>query len=142
MRYKIHKMNLNKQAIVAIFLLSFFSTRELFAAVSESLAVKAIMGEARGEAYIGKVAIGESIRNRGHLKGVYGLNAKFSEPKWVWDSATRAWHESAHTNLTKNADHWFSEEDMKKLSKNPPRWFKRLEPTVKIGRHSFYRRKK
>lgn len=71
-------------------------------------AVKCIMGEARGEGYESMVAHGEAIRNRGTLKGVYGCNAKFSEPDWVWAKARKAWHESAYTNITNGADHWGS----------------------------------
>src|SRR3990167_2373542 len=65
------------------------------AAVPEAEAVHAIMGEARGESYAGKLALAEAIRNRGHLGGVYGVNVPMAKlvrekPK-TWDDARRAW---------------------------------------------------
>ena len=48
-------------------------------AYTDAQAIKSIMGEARGEGGMNKelklkamIMVGEGIRNRGHLKGVYG----------------------------------------------------------------------
>ena len=99
--------------------------------------IRAIVGEASGEPYEGMVAVGEAIRNRGHLKGVYGLRATHSdrEPKWVWDRATRAWEASRTSNLTKGATNWEAIETFGK-----PYWTKGMVKTAKVGSHSFYRR--
>ena len=105
-------------------------------AIEETQAVRAIMGEARGESLTGKIAIAEAIRNRGHLKGVYGLKANFQEPERVWNEARKAWKESINSNLVKGADHWEST-DFKK-----PFWAKRMIETATIGKHKFYRVKK
>ncbi len=98
-------------------------------------AIVCIVGEASGESWEGQVAIGEAIRNRGHLKGVYGCTAKrvHSEPKWVWDKAKLCWEASVDTNLTKGADHWHS--DLEK----PAWWEKHGVFTTKIGHHKFYK---
>ena len=108
------------------------------AEVPESLAVRAIMGEARGEPFIGKVALAEAIRNRGHLRGVYGLKVPMSklnkEPAWVWADARRAWEESKKTNLTKGASFWENTDDF-----GMPYWSKGMVMTAKIGRHRFFR---
>lgn len=78
------------------------------AEITDEQAVRCIMGEARGEGYDGMLAHAEAIRNRGHLKGVYGCKAKFSEPEYVWAKARKAWKESEHTATVKGADHWGS----------------------------------
>lgn len=103
-------------------------------------AVRAIMGEARGESYLGKVAIAEAVRARGTLKGVYGFKAKFSEPDRVWDEARRAWEESKKTNLTKGATVWGNKSDVAIFKKT--RWFKSYELTAQIGGHYFFRLKR
>ena len=45
------------------------------APIPDAQAVRAIVGEAAGESFEGKLAIACAIRNRGNLHGVYGLNA-------------------------------------------------------------------
>ena len=81
-------------------------------------------------------AVAEGIRNRGHLKGVYGLKAKHvdREPKWVWKLAEKAWIESQTSNLVKGADHWENTEDF-----GVPYWASSMTETAKIGKHTFYR---
>ena len=69
--------------------------------------IKAAMGEARGEGYQGLLAVCCGIRNRGTLDGVYGFNAEFTEPEWVWDMARKAWTES-ESNRIHTGDHWGS----------------------------------
>lgn len=106
-----------------------------FAEIDRMMAIRAIVGEAEGESYVGKVAIAEAIRNRGTLKGVYGVNSLrlAKSPKWVWKDAEKAWRESAHTNLVNGADHWEST-DFK-----VPSWAKKMTKTATIGKHVFYR---
>lgn len=105
------------------------------AKIDEKQAVRAIVGEAAGEPYVGKVALAEAIRNRGTLKGVYGLNGKHvdKEPSWVWRDARRAWEESAKTNLVKGADHWES------VDFKVPVWAAKMAPVAQYGKHIFYK---
>lgn len=107
------------------------------AQVDSSTAIKAIMGEARGEGFRGMVAVGCAIRNRGHFRGVYGLRDKkiYNEPQWVWDLAKKAWEESAKKDIVDKASHWESV-DFKK-----PYWADSMIVTVKIGKHIFYKPK-
>ena len=112
------------------------------AEVPESLAVRAIIGEASGEGELAMSAHAHAIRNRGHLRGVYGLNARHidTEPTWVWKQASKAWSDSERgSDPTGGADHWFSEDDLRKLNRTRPRWFLNLKRTVKIGTTTFYK---
>ena len=98
-------------------------------------AIHCILGEARGEGYKGMVAVGEALRNRGTVKGVYGCRADFKEPKWVWDLAEKAWRESVKTNLVKGSDHWVG-------TKRDGEWIAKMEKTmtfkVQIANQRFY----
>ena len=106
--------------------------------ISEAQAIRAIVGEASGEGYVGMVAVAEAIRNRGHLRGVYGIKSPHvdKEPKWVFDRARKAWRESEKSNLVKKADHW---ENTKAFGE--PYWAKGMTKTATIGSHTFYRSK-
>lgn len=123
-----------KALLLIILFVSF--TSPAFADVTDRLAVMAIMGEASNQGYEGMVAVGEAIRNRGNLKGVYGVNARHihKEPKWVWDMALRAWKDSERSNLVKGADHW---ENIKAYGK--PYWAKKMIETARIKDHVFYK---
>lgn len=105
-------------------------------AVMPEMAIKAIVGEAAGEPYLGKVALAEAIRNRGNLRGVYGLKRESfisAQPKWVHEQAKKAWKESANSNHVKGASFWEST-DFK-----VPYWAKEMVETAHIGKHKFYR---
>lgn len=56
-------------------------------------AIRAIVGEAANQDDYTMDCIAHAIRNRGTLKGVYGINAKHvdSEPPEVWKRAAEAW---------------------------------------------------
>ena len=99
--------------------------------------VKAIVGEAAGEGYIGMVAVGEAIRNRGALRGVYGLTAKHLPLADIgtWQMAERAWEASKTSNLTNHATHWES------VDFPTPAWVPDMVLTTQIGKHRFYRPK-
>lgn len=97
--------------------------------------VRCIVGEAEDQLFDGQVAVGEAIRNRGSLKGVYGCTAKrtYSASDVVWKRANRAWVRSQYTNLVKGADHWHSDRE-------PEAWWEKYGVfTVKIGSHKFYK---
>lgn len=108
------------------------------AAINEQLAVRALIGEAANQGLIGMTALAEAIRNRGSLRGVFGLSRdRFidSQPKWVHEQARRAWRESARTNLVNGADHWENVEAF-----GVPEWSRQMEKTVKIKDHTFWRK--
>lgn len=105
-----------------------------FAFTSEQ-AERCIVGEAASEGFEGMVAVGEAIRNRMTLKGVYGCKSDLydREPQWVRDKAKDAWEASATSNLVKGADHW---ENVKAFGK--PYWADSMELKATVGNHNFY----
>jgi hypothetical protein len=107
------------------------------AEIPDNLAVRAIIGEAASEGYHGMLAVACGIRNRGTLKGVYGLNAKHvdHEPAWVWDLARKAWAESATKDIVNGSGDWES------IDYPRPYWAKGMIITTRIGKHLFYVRK-
>lgn len=97
--------------------------------------VRAIIGEASAEGYEGMLAVACAIRNRGTLKGVYGLKAKHvdRQPQWVWRMASKAWEESGTRDITQGATHWHNVE-----REGHNYWTRKLRQTVKIGSHTFF----
>ena len=122
--------------IMSIVMILIIMVCEGRAEISESQAVRAIIGEASSEGYEGMLAVAGAIRNRGTLKGVYGLKAKHvdREPKWVWDLAWKAWRASACNDVTCGATHW---ENIKAFGK--PRWAYSMKETYRIKNHVFYK---
>lgn len=135
---------INPQAVFKVILLWFLfgSFTCLFFApflhantIDDVRAVRAIVGEAAGEPYIGKVALAEAIRNRGHLGGVYGYKRTdfiAKQPKKVFEDALKAWEKSKTTNLVNGADHWES------IDFPRPWWAAGAIETARIGKHVFY----
>ena len=131
-------------AIIALFTFSLVGSAS--AATPEDLAVRAILGEARGEGYEGMYAVAHAIRNRGHLKGVYGLKAvqptltglvagKDEISAELFHEASRAWAESENgIDPTHGADHW---ENTRAFG--VPYWAAERQPTAVIGNHAFYK---
>lgn len=116
------------------------ATSQSWAAVKDADAVRAIVGEAENQGYRGMLAVAEGIRNRGHLRGVYGLKRDLSKtPKKrlarLFEQAKKAWEESKNTNLVKGADHW---ENVKRFG--VPSWAPKMNQITVIGDHTFYRR--
>lgn len=105
--------------------------------IPESLAVRAIVGEGAGEGLEGMRCLASAIRNRGTLKGVYGLHAKHikKEPKWVFEQARKAWKESAKIDFVCKASFW----EGKSFSK--PYWAKNMIFVKSEGNQNFYRQK-
>lgn len=105
------------------------------AEINDADAIKAIMGEASNQGFEGMTAIGEAIRNRGSLNGVYGLTARhiYKEPSWVWVQAEKAWKASKTSNLTHGSRHW---ENIRAFG--TPYWAKGHQPVVTIKDHAFY----
>lgn len=105
-------------------------------AFTENDAVRAIIGEASGQGYQGMLAVACAIRNRGTLKGVYGLKAKHvdRQPRWVWVKARKAWKEAKRRDITRGATHWHNVD-----REGENYWTRKLTKTVKINQHQFYR---
>lgn len=82
------------------------------------------------------LAVAAAIRNRGHLRGVYGLKSKLpdSQPAYVWQRASEAWQRSKTNDITRGATHW---ENVKAFGQ--PRWASSLTLTTNIGNHTFYK---
>lgn len=95
--------------------------------------IRACMGEARGEGFQGLLAVSCALRNRGTLKGVYGFNAKFKEPEYVWNMARKAWKESKYKDVTNGATHWES------TNFKVPYWAKDMSVSYRYKKHIFYK---
>lgn len=83
-------------AFIFIFALIFITATPVLADnIPSSKAIKAIIGEAENQGPRGMLAVACAIKNRGTLKGVYGLHAnrvvnhKYSEMTWL--NAQSAW---------------------------------------------------
>ena len=109
--------------------------------LTDKTAILAIIGEAEAESQIGKIAIAEAIRNRGTLKGVYGVKAKRVVNKLYTDNAyllaKSAWFDSLKTDYTKGATGWGNASDIVIFKRQG--WFKNCVITAKIGNHYFYK---
>ena len=83
------------------------------------------------------LAVACGIRNRGTLKGVYGVYAKHinNEPQRIWDMAKKAWKESK-TNRIHTGTHW---ENIKQFGK--PYWVKDMKVVYIYKDHIFYKKK-
>jgi spore germination cell wall hydrolase CwlJ-like protein len=109
--------------------------------IPDSKAIAAIIGEAEGESLQGKIAVAEVIRNRGSLKGIYGVSAprvlkKLYSAQTLAD-ATRAWELSKTSNLTGGAMGWGNAADIRKFKTQ--RWFKKCRVVKQIGNHYFWK---
>ena len=138
-----HKSNLSKAlkdkharrkaGLLSVLILS---SLQSFGSIDNSKAIRAIVGEAANQGRSGMLAVAGAIRNRGSLKGVYGVKnpAADKQPAWVWQRAREAWASSATNDITKSATHW---ENTKAFGR--PYWAKSLTVTTNIGAHTFYR---
>ena len=125
-----------KPKIILIALLAACAHAQASSGIQPHLAKRAIVGEGAGESWPAKLAIASALRNRGTLKGVYGLRAHHieHEPKWVWRHADAAWAESAKHDFAYGCnmfggvidDHYFQH-------------VLHLKPVFTIGNTRFYR---
>ena len=110
--------------------------------------LRAIIGEAEGEPYAGKVALAYALRNRGKMSGVYGHKAISLRSGAFWrgsrrisastvDEARNAWNRAnSYPSLdpTKGAQFW---ENIKAFG--TPYWASSMIKTARIGNHVFYK---
>lgn len=112
-------------------------------AYTDKQAILAIIGEAESEPMQGKIALAETIRHRGTLKGVYGLKAKRVlrqlYTKGTYNEALKAWEASNTSNLTNGATGWGNYNDIQIFKRQG--WFKNCIITKHIGNHYFYKRR-
>lgn len=103
--------------------------------IPDNLAVRSIIGEAGGQSYAEKLGVAAALRNRGTLRGVYGLHSPMvdKQPAWVWRDARKAWSESATNDPTHGASFWESS-DFK-----TPKWAAFMHRTTQIGKTVFYK---
>ena len=104
-------------------------------AIDDEQAIRAIIGEASNQGYKGMLAVAVGIRNRGHLRGVYGVKAKHvdKQPEYVREQATRAWAEAEY-NRIHEGDHW---ENIKAFGK--PYWVESMDKVYEYKDHVFYK---
>lgn len=106
---------------------------------SDEDAILSIIGEAENQGADGMRAVASAIRNRGTLKGVYGLNAprvkskKYS--KEIYAQAKKAWEESAKNDYVKGATHWEGTVFKK------PYWVDSMDEVMTVGQQRFYKEK-
>ena len=134
MKVEIEKLKL----IMAMTLcLCLFPLQALAERTNKEQAIRAIIGEASNQGYHGMLAIAVGIRNRGTLKGVYGVRAKHvdEQPAWVWDRARKAWAESEDNRLH-SGTHW---ENIKAYG--VPYWVKSMNKVYEYKDHIFYMEK-
>lgn len=112
--------------------------------------LRAILGEAEGESYHGKLALAYAINNRGSIRGVYGYNAiilrsdgyyrhnrRLSKKVVVEALKALEWANShPDKDLTFGATSW---ENIKAFK--VPYWASSMTETARIGNHVFYREK-
>jgi hypothetical protein len=100
------------------------------------LAVRAIVGEAANQGERGMLAVAGAIRNRGTLRGVYGVKNPVADrqPAWVWARAEKAWRDSATNDVTHGATHW---ENCRAFG--TPAWARSMTVTATIKDHTFFK---
>jgi hypothetical protein len=132
------KRTVKKWGFFLIFCAALLTCSTCHAKISEEKAVLAIIGEAENQGYEGMLAVAGAIRNRGTLKGVYGLNSprvkKCLYSKETLRLAVLAWVVSEKLDITHGANHW---ENIKAFGK--PKWALCCRETFRYKSHVFYK---
>lgn len=134
--------------LIAVLAYSFMGTAMAKSpGLPEESAIKAILGEAEGESYAGKVALAYALKNRGKLTGVYGHKAiilrsgayfrgdRRLNEKVVKEAQKALQWANSHPfdDPTCGATHW---ENVKAFG--VPYWAKDMLETYRLGNHVFY----
>ena len=114
-----------------------------YAHPENTLYIKAIVGEALPD-YASMYAIACAIRNRGHLRGVYGVHAKHlkTASDELFLKAETAWFASGlkdSEDVVKGATHWLSDYDLKHSKPALIAFRFKMKETAYIGQTHFYR---
>lgn len=109
--------------------------------VASNKAVLAIIGEAENQDYFGMLAVACAIRNRGTLKGVYGLHAKrvlqHKYSQQTYHLAELAWKRSSNIDITNGATGWGNSGDLIEFGKC--KWWTNCKETFRYKAHVFYK---
>lgn len=103
-------------------------------------AVRAMVGECGfRQGFIGMVAVGHAIRNRGTVQGVWGYSApkvvNRQYPSWLYIVAALAWWVSSWSaDITKGATHW---ENL--TLAGIPEWSYVMQQTFQYRDHTFFK---
>ena len=111
-------------------------------------AVRAILGEAEGEPYAGKVALAYALKNRGKLRGVFGHKAIHTQYGAFWRGKRKI--TSATIKEAKNALEWANSHPALDTTFGATHWenvkafgepycAKSMKHTVTIANHKFYK---
>lgn len=132
----------NKSLKILVIFGLFLTNMGVFSSFSQSItdsnAIRTIVGEAGNQGYTGMIAVGNVIRTRKNLNGFYGFKNPIVEkqPKWVWEQAKHAWAESKTNNIVNGATHF---ENVKAFG--TPYWAKDMVKTATIKDHTFFKKK-
>jgi hypothetical protein len=108
--------------------------------ISSSMAVKAVLGEAGGLSAYEQGAICHAIRNRGHLRGVYGLRSTTPRTELERTTGLKTWVFSGlGEDYTKGATHWLSKWDLEHCRPSLIAWRNSMDITLKTKHFTFYK---
>jgi hypothetical protein len=112
--------------------------------------INAVVGEASMAGYQGMLDVACALRNRikdpyhakDPLHQVFGYNAAHNkkETKETWETAKKAWKDSANQDTVNGAIIWGNANDVKIFKRSG--WFKNVELVKTAEGHSFFRIKK
>ena len=125
---------MNKKYFIALCIIALHFTAS--AAISDTDAVRVIIGEAAGQTFQEKLAIVGALRNRAMLTGVRGFrNNRMinAQPVAIWCQARAAWAQSSTNDVTHGATHWESSNFKR------PDWSQSMKITARVGVFVFYR---
>lgn len=115
-----------------------------WAEIPQDKAIKAIIGEAENQGFIGMIAVAHAIRNRGNLRGVYGgMSYRVRHHLYslhIYYMAKTAWEWSAEPleDITHGATGWGNANDLEAFAKC--KWWRNCAITFMYRDHYFYRR--
>ncbi len=125
---------------IIILLIGIISAHAATVPLNDKNAILAIIGEGENQGYTGMLALAGAIRNRGTLKGVYGINAprvvKHKYSSTTYNQAKKAWAESEYKDTTKGAEGWGNDRDLELFKQTA--WFGKCRITTQVKDHWFY----
>lgn len=107
--------------------------------IPDNLAVKAVYNEALHDP-VSLDAMCHALRNRGDLRGVYGLRVSNPIPKISRLKTLKTWQGSLYTpDVTKGATHWLSDYDLTHCKPSRMAWRFKMKETLHQGQTHFYK---
>jgi hypothetical protein len=145
-RHLNHKPKKTAAICLILALFSLFAAGSAQATIPEHLAVRALVGEAGGQQDSELLAHAFALRNRGTLRGVYGLHAPHlkKEPAKSFERAQIAWQKALRRGPDPVAGRteWRSDYDLKLMARRGQTPSSvGLKDGLKIGATTFYRLK-